>query len=116
MAAGASFNYLGGAMSSVTGGITVAGMLELDGPGKSALGVLHAAQILPPGVGVRTERLATPSCPPRGTGLPAHRQVHYRARSETTTQMQLVCELQNQRATLRSRADGVLVFIPGCWS
>ena len=43
MAAGASFNYLGGAMSSVTGGITVAGMLELDGPGKSALGVLHAS-------------------------------------------------------------------------
>ncbi len=41
--AGASFNYLGGAMNSQTGGIAVAGMLELDGPRKSTLGVLHAS-------------------------------------------------------------------------
>lgn len=39
---GGCFNYLGGAMDSATGRITVAGMLELAGPGKSTLGVLHA--------------------------------------------------------------------------
>jgi len=36
-----SLNYLGGAMDS-QGGITVSGMLELAGPAKSTLGVVHA--------------------------------------------------------------------------
>ena len=43
VANGGSFNYLGGALDSATGKISVAGMLELDGPQKSTLGVLHAA-------------------------------------------------------------------------
>lgn len=36
-----SLNYLGGAMDR-NGGITIAGWLDLDGPSKSTLGVLHA--------------------------------------------------------------------------